>query len=374
MTYDLAVIGGGILGLAHAWQGVRAGMRTAVFERSAYADGASVRNFGMLAIAAQQPGPELESARAGLAAWQEVAAGAGILLRQAGCLFVARRPEEMDLLAERAAARGPGVQDFALIGAEDLARYAPGLREDALGALYSPEAWKVDQRGAPAAIAAWLARAHGVTFHFGTEVTDVADGRIETAEGRHTADHIVICGGNEFDRLCPEVWAQSGVSNCRLQMLRTMPQPEGWRLAPFVMGGLSMTRYSAFEQCGALAALRALQQAQMAEAAKHGVHVIIVQEDDGSVTLGDSHHYGAGAAPDDPARVDDLILAETDALMRLPERRIAARWVGNYAYLPGQSLLRVAPSAGVTAVTNTNGQGMTHGFTVAAETIAEITA
>ncbi|MEI4260891.1 TIGR03364 family FAD-dependent oxidoreductase [Roseovarius sp. D0-M9] len=372
MQYDLAVVGGGILGLAHAWQAARSGMRVAVFERGAFADGASVRNFGMLAIAAQQPGPELDSARAGLAAWQEVAAGAGISLRQAGCLFVARRPEEMDVLAERAAATGPAVQDFALIGPEDLARHVPGLTDAALGGLWSPEAWKADQRGAPAAIAAWLARAHGVTFHFNTEVTHAEGGRIETAGGSYRANHVVICGGNEFARLCPEAWAASGVSTCRLQMLRTLPRPQDWRLDPFVMGGLSMTRYSAFADCAALPALRALQQQHMAEASAHGVHVIIVQEDDGSITLGDSHHYGADAAPDDPARVDDLILGETDALMRLPERRIAARWVGNYAHMPGRALLRMHPGAGITAVTNTNGQGMTHGFTVAAETIAQI--
>ncbi|WP_281967611.1 TIGR03364 family FAD-dependent oxidoreductase [Roseovarius nanhaiticus] len=374
MTYDLAVVGGGILGLAHAWQGARAGLRVAVFERNAYADGASVRNFGMLAIAAQQPGPELQSARASLAAWQEVAESAGISLRQAGCLFVARRPEEMDLLVERAAARGPDVQDFALIGAEDLACHAPGLKEGALGALYSPEAWKADQRGVPAAIAAWLARDHGVTFHFGTEVIHAGDGQVETTDGHHAAGQIVICGGNDFARLCPDAWTQSGVSTCRLQMLRTAPQPEGWRLKPFVMGGLSMARYTAFANCDALPALRAVQSAQMPEAVKHNVHVIIAQEDDGSITLGDSHHYGAGAAPDDPAKVDDLILAETDALMTLPERRIAARWVGNYAHLSGQSLLRISPCAGVTAVTVTNGQGMTHGFAVAAETIANLTA
>jgi len=372
MDYDLAVVGGGILGLAHAWQGVRAGMRVAVFERNPAATGATVRNFGMLAIAAQQPGPELESARAALAAWQEVAAGAGISLRQAGCLFVARRPEEMDVLAERAAATGPDVQDFSLIAAEDLAGFAPGLGKDAMGGLWSPEAWKADQRGAPAAMAAWLARVHGVHMHFGAEVTGAGAGHIETEAGTWTARHIVVCGGNDFARLFPGAWAQSGVSTCRLQMLRTKPQPEGWRLGPFVMGGLSMTRYSAFSGCDSLAALRALQKDTMPEAASHGVHVIIAQEDDGSITLGDSHHYGQGAAPDDPARVDDLILAETAALMKLPEPRIAARWTGHYAYAPGQALVRVDPASGVTAVTNTNGQGMTHGFTIAAETIARI--
>jgi FAD dependent oxidoreductase TIGR03364 len=373
MSYDLAIVGGGILGLAHAWHAARAGLRVAVFERGGAADGASVRNFGMLAIVAQQPGPELDSARAALAAWREVAAGAGVSLRQAGCLFVVRRPEEMVLLSQRAAATGPEVQDFTLLGRAELARHAPGLSEAALGGLYSAEAWKVDQRGALAAMSQWLARDHYVTFHFGAEVLEAAEGRIVTASGDWRARQIVICGGDEFARLCPEAWAASGVTTCRLQMLRTHPQPAAWQLKPFVLGGLSMTRYGVFADCPGLAELRAAQQETSGEALSHGVHAIVAQEDDGSVTLGDSHHYGAGAAPDDPARVDDLILAETDEIIALPERRIAARWVGNYAYLAGQSLVRLDPAPNVTVVTVTNGQGMTHGFSVAADTIARMT-
>ncbi|WP_324751498.1 TIGR03364 family FAD-dependent oxidoreductase [Roseovarius sp. Pro17] len=373
MTYDLAVVGGGILGLAHAWHAARAGMRVAVFERGEVADGASVRNFGMLAIVAQRPGPELDSARATLDSWREVAAGAGLALRQAGCLFVARQDEEMAVLSECAANSDGYGQNFTLLNGDNVHDFAPGLSRTALGGLYSPDAWKVDQCGALAAISGWLAREHGVTFHFGAEVLEAANGRVTTAASEWPAQHIVICGGDDFARLYPEAWTQSGVTSCRLQMLRTAPQPGGWQLDPFVLGGLSVTRYSAFAECASLPALRSHQQSHQADAVANGVHVIAAQEADGSVTLGDSHHYGANAEPDDPGAVDDLILGELDERMTLPERSIAARWVGRYAHLAGQSLLRLHPAPGVTALTVTNGQGMTHGFNVAAQTIGEIT-
>ena len=373
MAYDLAVVGGGILGLAHAWRGARAGLRVAVFERGAVTNGASVRNFGMLAIVAQRPGPELDSARATLDAWREVAAGAGLALRQAGCLFVARRPEEMAVLAECAAAADAHGQDFTLLEGAEVHDRAAGLHDAALGGLYSPDAWKVDQRGALVAITAWLAREHGVNFHFGTEVIEAADRRITTAGGTWRAKHIVICGGDEFARLHPAAWQASGVSTCRLQMLRTVPQPAGWQLKPFVLGGLSLSRYSAFADCTSLPALKTYQAAHQADALANGVHIIAAQEADGTVTLGDSHHYGTGAAPDDPAGVDSLMLDTLDDVMALPDPRIAERWVGNYAYMPTQSLLRLTPASGVTAVTVTNGQGMTHGFEVASKTIQSIT-
>jgi glycine/D-amino acid oxidase-like deaminating enzyme len=50
--FDLAVVGAGILGLASALAGARRGLRVAVIDRDARANGASVRNFGFVTVPA----------------------------------------------------------------------------------------------------------------------------------------------------------------------------------------------------------------------------------------------------------------------------------------------------------------------------------
>ncbi|MGR3782612.1 MAG: FAD-dependent oxidoreductase, partial [Albimonas sp.] len=56
MSYDVAVVGAGILGLAHALAAARLGKRVVVIERDAQANGASIRNFGFVTVNGQQAG------------------------------------------------------------------------------------------------------------------------------------------------------------------------------------------------------------------------------------------------------------------------------------------------------------------------------
>src|ERR1700750_961012 len=93
-SYDDAVIGAGILGLAHTYQLARRGRRGIVFERDGKASGASVRNFGMLWPVGQPFGTLRDLAKKSLEFWIELLQAGGIWHERTGSLHLAYRDDE----------------------------------------------------------------------------------------------------------------------------------------------------------------------------------------------------------------------------------------------------------------------------------------
>ncbi|OED34773.1 hypothetical protein AB833_31990 [Chromatiales bacterium (ex Bugula neritina AB1)] len=373
---DIGIVGAGILGLAHAYHAARAGLSVAVFERNSEALGATTRNFGMLAVAAQAEGPALDSAMRTLAHWTEISARADFDLSHCGCLFMARVRAEMDVLEEFADSGSVIAARSKRLAAAELEQYGSGLNfKSSVGGLWCADAWKVDQRNVARKIALWLQREYAVTIHFNTEVRAVELPFLQTSTGQFRCDQFIVCGGDEFSTLFPEAFQSCGITRCELQMLRTYPQPMQWKVQPFVLGGLSIARYDAFAACKSIAALRAYQQQHCQQYLTHGIHVIASQESDGSITIGDSHHYGRahnepdGGISQRNASIDELMLQELNTMITLPEHRIQQRWLGHYAYKADTSVVKLSPVNGTTIVTIVNGQGMTHGFAVAEDVI-----
>ena len=148
-------------------------------------------------------------------------------------------------------------------------------------------------------------------------------------------------------------------------MLRTRPQPGGWRLGPHAAGGLTLAHYAGFEICPSLAALKQRLAASMPSHTAAGIHVMASQNEAGEVILGDSHDYEAPLDPFESEAIDDLILAYARRMLRLPDWSIAARWHGVYAKSPRGPIFTAEPQPGCHVMGSPGGAGMTLAFGLA---------
>lgn len=361
--FDCLIVGAGILGLAHAWAAAQQGLRVGVLERDAQAVGASIRNFGFITVTGQPAGITWRRARRSRDIWADIAPTAGIDVVQRGLLMCARRPEALRCLEEFAA--GP-------MGAGCIVRRGGQLphplRPDLLGALESPHELRVESRTAIPRLTAWLA-AQGITFLPRIAVHGVTTGQVDTTAGRFTAANIVVCPGPDLVTLFPDVIARRQVTLCKLHMLR-LAAP-GFTLPAPVMSDLGLVRYLGYAGCPTLPALRIRLEAEQAAWLADGIHLIAVQGADGTLVVGDSHHYADSPDPFQPRAVDDRMLAELSAVLDLPAPEVIERWIGVYPSGPDVAF-HETPAPGVRLVMVTSGTGASTAFAIAEETVADL--
>jgi FAD dependent oxidoreductase TIGR03364 len=371
---DLAIIGAGIVGLAHALAAARRGLRVVLFDRTEAAVGASVRNFGLLWPVGQPAGVRHDRALRSREIWSEVATAAGLHIDPAGSLHLAYRADEWALLREFAATPlGSSHGRTLLTPKETIARSAAVELNGLLGALWSPTEATVDPRQAIRRLPAWLAAAHGVQLHFGTTVRHIDLPNIETTAGTWQVNQAIVCSGQDFETLYPEIFAAHPITRCKLQMLRTAPQPDHWHLGPALCAGLTLAHYEAFKNLPSLPTLVARLRAEFPFHHEHGIHVLLSQTAAGELTIGDSHHYGLTVDPFDREDINAAIMTSLRAFAHAPDLRIAERWHGVYSKLTDGASELVTPAApGVWIVNGLGGAGMTMSFGLAEEVVARL--
>ena len=361
-----AVIGAGIVGLAHAWAASLRGDAVTVYERDLQACGASIRNFGLGLVLGQPAGELFDLAQQSRALWLEFFAATGCWHKAEGSLVVARNVAELRVLEAFQAARGAHY-GTALLGPSGLASHHVA----GLGGLFSVSEIAMDARQVLVRLTRWLAEQHGVVFEFGVQVHGIELPQLETSRGKRAADEVVLCSGHDFQTLYPQHFAALGLRHCSLQMQRVAKA--GLHLGPTLMTGLSTLHYAAFTECAALAEPLAALRNDIAQREpallEHGIHLIVQQVGpDGDLIIGDSHSIAAAASPFNPAVVDKLILELAESLLQWP-LEVRERWQGVYA--SGRRPYEVLhPAASVQAVTLTSGIGMSIAFALARRLLA----
>jgi D-hydroxyproline dehydrogenase subunit beta len=371
LSADLAIVGGGILGLAHAYHAAKAGKKVVLFERHPKALGASVRNFGMIWPMGQPAGRMHQIAMRSRQHWLDMLAAAGLPYLPTGSLHLVYRDDERDVAQEFAAlAPGQGFDVLWQTPEQVLARSEAVRPEGLLGGLWSPTEVVVDPRLIIAKLPEYLSEQLGVTLRYGNVVRRIELPIVEAGTERWHVEQAIVCAGDDFETLYPESFANSGITRCKLQMLRTGPQPGGWQLGPSLAAGLTLRFYSSFGMCSSLKKLKERIAHETPELDRWAIHVLVSQTAYGAITLGDSHEYGLAVDIFDRADVDELILNYLDGFARFPSREIAQRWHGVYAKHFELPYFRANPAPGVQVLTAVGGSGMTLSFGLAEETLS----
>jgi len=239
---DVAIVGGGVIGVSAALYLAGRGVTVALFEKGLVAAEQSSRNWGWVRLA----GRDLRELPLMLRAhelWGALPAlGTGDTgYRRCGIVYAARTPairERHERWAEAAARLGIAAH---VVGSAALAAMAPGLRGDFAGALVVPADGRAEpQCAVPMMAEAAVARGARIFQRCAVRAVDTAGGRVcgvVTERGRVRASTVIVAGG-AWSRV---LLAGVGVTLPQLKVLSSV-----FRTAPLDAGIESCMSFSSF--------------------------------------------------------------------------------------------------------------------------------
>lgn len=209
MSYDIAVVGAGIIGAAVARSLSREGARVVVLEQNAAASGTSAQGEGNLLVSDKAPGFELELALHANRRWNDVAAELAdelgrdfpsLEFERKGGLVVATTDEGAEPLAAFARSQAQAGVDAQIIGIAEARDLEPSINPRITAAVFYPQDAQVQPVIATEALLASARRA-GAEVRCGVEVmggirsSDGALTGLRTSTGDISAGTVVNAAG-----------------------------------------------------------------------------------------------------------------------------------------------------------------------------------
>ncbi|MEI8060479.1 MAG: TIGR03364 family FAD-dependent oxidoreductase, partial [Ferruginibacter sp.] len=266
------VIGAGIVGLATARALAVKGYKVKVIDRNQKAVGASIRNFGMVWPIGQSTGNMYERALRSKSIWKSICEEANIWYKEAGSIHVAHHLDEWQVLKELYEVFYKDRPVELLNKQQVSAISAAAETQTLLGALYSKDEMIVNPVKAIAAIPEYFFEKYGIEFLWGKCISYIADNTVYVGIAEeHEADLIFVCSGSDFETLYPEEFNKLPITKCKLQMMRTISQPDNWRMGVPLCGGLSLTHYKSFTAAKSLPILKERYESEMKEFVDWGI-------------------------------------------------------------------------------------------------------
>ncbi|MEO1486833.1 MAG: TIGR03364 family FAD-dependent oxidoreductase [Bacteroidota bacterium] len=380
--YDVIVIGGGIMGISHAYHALNNGLSVALFEKNPSPRDASVRNFGQVVPSGFNTKWQAYG-RESLNIYNELQSEVDITIRQEGTVYLASDDEELTLLHELSEINRINGYESELLSQKKCLRKYPGLLKSYVKeGLYFPGELVIDPLVGVARLIDYLRESKAMAYYPNSVVSSVQRGNggvtVEswTNGGIHTfrGQKVYLCSGNEFEILFPEVFSASGLSIVQLQMMDTKPQ-NGLRIPGSVLTGWTIRRYEAFQECPSYERIKKNENKGDYHL-NNGVHILFKQLLDGSVVIGDSHRYqdvsdGTRMDFNTDNELNCFMLSEAQKIYSLDCWEIRNTWLGHYCQSNQSDLFNLALDNDIHIVTGIGGKGMTGAMGYAKENITK---
>lgn len=301
ISADVAVVGGGVVGLCVSHDLAAAGAATTLWEAGHPGGGASAEAHGQLVPPAGPLRPLFDDS---VARYEQLAAeDAGEVMDRDPCGA---------LVLDTASAQAVRDDGEPLSAAEARA-CEPALGPAVRGAVWLPQARRIDPRRLIALLAE-VARAQGVAVRGGSPVVElirVARGwQLRTVQGdRVTYRTVILAAGRHSVRLRPDL----PIMGVRGRVLRTAPHPP-------------LLRHIVGEPVRARLTVPTLAQVAAQDPAEAHVGLLLHQRPDGVLLIGASWQH---AWQPDPPGLDGVVARRAIQLVpALAEARIGGAWSG----------------------------------------------
>jgi glycine/D-amino acid oxidase-like deaminating enzyme len=205
-TYDVVIVGAGIVGAACAHECVRQGLRIAIVDRDVAGGGATAAGMGHIVVMDDSEA-QFALTRYSQQLWQQLSSSLppDVEYETCGTIWVAADEDEMLEVRRKQDYYSMRGVPAVVLDTEELERLEPNLRKGLAGGLLVPE----DVVLYPPCAARFLleqAQAGGARVHLGVPVSQIGQGRVVLANGSElTAAAVVNATGASAPALTPGV-------------------------------------------------------------------------------------------------------------------------------------------------------------------------
>ena len=368
--YELIIIGAGVVGMGAALAAQKKGIKKIlVIDRHQACTGASIRNFGFITITGLRQKLMQKRALRSREIWLDLVKKAKITVNHRGLYLVAQHKESIPVLEEYL--KVDPRKTVKLLSKKEMEAQSPLFKKNNnFGGLYSSDEVRIEPRLAIPAVAKYL-QSIGIDFLWSEEVLDFSHQKIITQKRKIQFKKLIMAPGNHLKGLGRDVFEKKEVQSSKLHMLRVMPEKK-IILPGGIMADLTLMRYPGYENLPSKKKLdKVIKKTSRAEL-DDGIHVIVVQGKDGSLTIGDSHHYTHDTHyPFENETIDNLILKKFDQVLPIGKYKVIERWVGEYPS-GKKDYLDHWLDKNICIANVTTGIGMSTGFAFAEDVISKL--